>query len=88
MAHQLAATARVRSIAWLFLARMCTPLSALQEDGFTPAVVARLASQLEVALPSVFGNHTLSMAWGYKYDSGGAGAAGAAGIGAHADQVC
>lgn len=58
-------------------------LGAYMDDGFTPAVIARLAQQMEQAMPSVFANHSLLMAWGYKYDVDG----GASGIRTHADKA-
>lgn len=58
-------------------------IGAYIDDGFTPAVIGRLAEQLESMMPSVFANHSLLMTWGYKYDVDG----GASGIRTHADKA-
>jgi hypothetical protein len=44
-------------------------IGAFGSDGFAPPVVARLASELEAAMPRVFGPHSLLMFWGFKHDT-------------------
>jgi len=51
-------------------AKMSPYIGAMSSDGFGPAAMARLANELENALPEVFDGHTLLMHWGFKYDSG------------------
>lgn len=48
---------------------------------FGPAPLAKLAEELELGLPGVFGEHTLHMHWGFKHDS----QRGPRGIQVHAD---
>ena len=56
-------------------------VGSMSHDGFAPAPFSKLAKELEMALPQVFGEHTLIMHWGFKHDS----LRGPLGIKAHAD---
>ncbi|GGC70652.1 hypothetical protein GCM10011396_17220 [Undibacterium terreum] len=39
------------------------------EDGFICPLLAQIAEEQRLALPSIFGEHRISGLWGYKYDS-------------------
>jgi len=58
-------------------------LGAFRDDGFGPAPLAKLASELHEALPAVIGANTLCMQWGFKHDSHH----GPEGIKVHADEA-
>jgi len=61
--------------------RLNNYVGAMDDDGFGPDVLARLANELEEAMPDVFDGHTLLMHWGFKHDT----ELGPHGIAAHAD---
>ena len=44
-------------------------IGSFRDDGFGPAPVAKLASELHDALPGVIGENSLCMQWGFKHDS-------------------
>ena len=54
-------------------------LGAMPESGFAPPLLAQIAEELSTAFPAIFGEHTLHMWWGFKYDSA------LKGIAVHAD---
>jgi Tfp pilus assembly protein PilF len=54
-------------------------LGAFPEDGFAPAVLARMSEEFRTKFPAIFGRLPLKLWWAFKCEPG------AAGIGIHAD---